>query len=343
MVEDPVCFVDLAPTLLSLAGLAKASQMQGEALMGPHATPRRDYAFGMRNRMDERYDFVRTATDGRYRYIRNYMPHRMWGMHGAFEWQAKGYQDWERQRLAGTLNPTQARFFGPKPFEEFYDLHTDPDEIDNRIDDPDMAARVNAFRAALDRHMLEINDNGFIPEGSSLEGYENSRQANAYPLQRVMAVAGTAGRGDVGGLPELRASLTDPNEVIRYWAATGLLILGERAKPAAADLKRLAASDPSPHVQVVAAEALVHTGQAREGVEWLAVLAAPDQSMPVRLQALNALTEIGEHARPASPVIAQAAQDAQGYIRRAGVYLSAVLDGSYDPGNLPPEQGVGGG
>ena len=33
------------------------------------AAPKR-LAFGMRNRMDERYDFVRTVSDGSYRYIR---------------------------------------------------------------------------------------------------------------------------------------------------------------------------------------------------------------------------------------------------------------------------------
>ena len=49
----------------------------------------RTYAFGMRNRMDERYDFVRAATDGRFHYIRNYTPHRVF-QHGAYEWQARG-------------------------------------------------------------------------------------------------------------------------------------------------------------------------------------------------------------------------------------------------------------
>jgi len=82
--ETPVSLVDLAPTLLSIAGLPPARQMQGKAFLGPAAVPR-STVYGARDRMDERYDMVRTVTSGRYRYIRNYLPHRPWGMHGAFE------------------------------------------------------------------------------------------------------------------------------------------------------------------------------------------------------------------------------------------------------------------
>ena len=78
------------------SALPKAPHMQGSAFLGPRAGTPRTYAFGMRNRMDERYDFVRAATDGRFHYIRNYTPHRVF-QHGAFEWLAKGYQSWERE------------------------------------------------------------------------------------------------------------------------------------------------------------------------------------------------------------------------------------------------------
>ena len=58
----------------------------------------------------------------------------------------------------------QERFFGEKPAEEFYDVATDPDQIDNLIDASEHRARIDAMRAALDAHMLAVNDNGFIPE-----------------------------------------------------------------------------------------------------------------------------------------------------------------------------------
>ncbi len=119
--------LDLAPTLLSLLGTPTPPQMQGTAFLGPHARPRGAYAFGMRNRMDERYDFQRAVTDGRFHYIRNYTPHRVF-QHGAYEWQLKSYQSWEREWRAGRLNDVQKRFFeGRRAFEELYDLQTDRD------------------------------------------------------------------------------------------------------------------------------------------------------------------------------------------------------------------------
>ena len=51
----------------------------------------------------------------------------------------------------------------------------------------------------------------------------------------------------------------------------------------------------------------------------------------MRLQALNALTALGEAARPALSVIEAAAASDQEYLRNAGRYLAAVLKGEYRP------------
>lgn len=227
---DPVSFIDLAPTLLSLAGMKIPAQMQGQPFMGKGRRAAKRYAFGMRNRMDERYDFQRTVTDGRWRYIRNYMPHRPLGQHQAFAWLAKGYQDWETAHRAGTLTPAQDRFFQQKPFEELYDLSVDKDQVINLIDDPKAARVLKDMRAALDRQMLSINDNGFIPEASPEEGYVESNDKTRYPLKQIMALAALAARRDPANLGELQANLAHSNPIMRHWAAAGLLMLGERQR-----------------------------------------------------------------------------------------------------------------
>lgn len=330
-VATPVTFLDLAPTVLSLSGIARPEQMQGSAFLGRDMDEPAHYAFGMRNRMDERYDFVRTVTDGRFRYIRNYMPHRPWGQHQAYAWLAKGYQDWERQFRAGRLDADQAQFFQEKLFEQFFDLRDDPDQLRNLIDHPAHKELVDAMRDALTRHMLDINDNGFIPEGSTLEGYEASRAPDAYPLEAIIALAESAAHRDPSAIDLLRRHLEHTNEVMRYWAAQGLLMQGEASAPARSQLQAMMHGEPSPQVRIVAAEALTYLGDPAEPVSVLASFVESRQRMPVRLQALNALTFLGEASRPALPAITRAAEDEQPYIRSAGRYLKAILDGSYDP------------
>ena len=62
-------------------------------------------------------------------------------------------------------------FMKTKPFEEFYDLETDPHEVNNIIDDPKHANRINSFRDALENWQKEINDQGFIPENKIVESF----------------------------------------------------------------------------------------------------------------------------------------------------------------------------
>ena len=69
-----VNFVDLAPTVLSIAGIEPPVMMQGRAFAGKFQQAPVPYLFGERGRMDERYDLVRTVTDGRHVYVRNYFP-----------------------------------------------------------------------------------------------------------------------------------------------------------------------------------------------------------------------------------------------------------------------------
>lgn len=329
-VRSPVSFIDLAPTVLSLAGAAIPKVMQGKALMGRAATTREKYAFGMRNRMDERYDFVRTVSDGRWRYIRNYLPHLPLVQNQAFAWLAKGYQEIDRLRLQGKLSPVQQRMFEPRVFEELYDTQADVDEVNNLADSPAQAGRMAELRRALDTHMLAVNDNGFIPEGSRIEGYVPSRVAGAYPLRRLMALAQAAARGDRRKAGVLRAALGDANEVVRFWGATGFAVQG--AFDTDLDrLAKLATSDPVPQVRVAACAALARSGQAEQACPLLAALTGAGQSRWVRLQALNVLTNMGEAARPALPQIHVLTTVSDEYLPNAARYLEQVLNGTYDP------------
>ena len=65
---------NFGPTVLNLAGVSLPGYMQGKAFLGKTLEPARNYVYGARDRMDERYDIIRMARDHCYKYIRNYEP-----------------------------------------------------------------------------------------------------------------------------------------------------------------------------------------------------------------------------------------------------------------------------
>ena len=329
-ISDPVTFNDLMPTVLSLLGIAPPDHVHGRALFGPHAGEPMRYAVGGRTRMDERFDMIRSITDTRYRYIRNYMPHRPWGQYIEFMQQAGGYQDWLAMHMAGQLNEVQDRFWGRKPYEELYDLESDPHQIANLVDDPAAAEKLAELRTALDAHMVAINDNGLIPEGSALEGYANSRQPGAYPIAEAMAMA-EAAASERGSLRQFLDGLSHDNEVIRYWAATGLLIAGERARPELAAIKQAMLNDPSPITRIVLAEALVALDDDRDGLLELGVMIDVEDDGPLRLFAINALDFLGEKARPVLPAIRRSLTEDHRSMRKVARHIVDKLDGTFDP------------
>ena len=329
-VTSPVSLIDLAPTLCTLAGVPQPAQMGGKSILGRNVAKQR-YAFGMRNRMDERIDFQRTVTDGRWRYIRNYMPHRPWGQHQAFAWLAKGYQEWEAAHSAGTLDSIQDRFFQVKPYEELYDLTNDPDQVRNLAGNLASASVLARLSDALDTHMRKINDNGFLPETMEGEGYIQSRDERVYPLARVMELAAAAARGQDNEIGQLIDALSSHVAVLRYWGATGLLVRGSRARNAVGPLQLAMRSDTSPFVKIVCAEAVANLVLPDEPVGILTELLDNSPVWQVQLHALNALTFLGEAAMPAKLAIEKAAISEQEYLRNAGRYAASVLNGSYTP------------
>jgi arylsulfatase A-like enzyme len=328
--------LDLPVTILTLAGLGAPSYMPGVAFAGPRRATQR-YAFSMRNRMDERNDMVRTVRDERYRYIRNYMPHLRHGQHIQFMWEQAGYREWEQGHLDGTLDHMQDRFWRERAAEELYDLRRDQDEVSNLVDDPRHAQVLDRLRRALDGHMLAVNDNGFIPEGSSLAGYDASREPAAYPLAEVMQLAATAIERDPANVPVFVEHLGAANEVLRYWAALGCCMLGERAGDAREALDRVFRDDASVQVRIVAAEALARLGVTGETVAFLGDTLDNHPNTYVQLQAADALENIGDAATPALPQLIAAqknldpATTIDQYPSEAARYTARKLSGTYWP------------
>lgn len=301
-----VTFVDLPPTVFSLAGIDIPSNYQGHPFLGPQQAKPREYAFMHRARMDERYDLSRSVRDKRFRYTRNYMPHRKYGMHLEYLWRAEPTTVWEREYLAGRCNEAQSAFWERKPYEELYDVVNDPHEVNNLVGDSTFEKDLNRLRRACDRWQTEILDAGFIPEGLVSEisvktpVYQWKMSKANYPFQQVMKMAKLSAEGNPENLNTLRDGLQDPCSIVRFWAAMGCVNLGASSKPLAAELRSLL-DDPVADVRVNAGEALAMIGETGSGLDALIKEASPGGNEWAAVRALNALDELGDVSRSKIP------------------------------------------
>ncbi|SHN10212.1 Sulfatase [Cyclobacterium lianum] len=290
-----ISFVDLVPTVLSIIGSEIPDYLQGNAFLGEQKTEDPEYAFMFRGRMDERYDMSRSARDSKYRYIRNYMPYRVYGQFLEYLWRAPSIQSWEAAYKAGECNDVQSRFWNTKPAEELYDTQNDPWEVNNLAYDPRYEEVLQRMRTATKDWMLEIKDSGFIPEAELIDRtagtttYEYMRQSEL-DLNELVDGANLASNPRKGDLPFLTAMLEHEESAIRYWGATGLLMLGGEAAEAVEELKNVLA-DPSSNVKVVAAEAMYRLGHEEEGLQALYEVLQSSNSF-ARTHALNAIDSI---------------------------------------------------
>ena len=315
-----VTFLDFAPTLLSLTGVPIPDYMPGKAFLGTQKTPEREYAHAFRGRMDERIDLVRSVRDKKYRYIRNYMPHKIYGQYLEYLWKAPSMGSWEAAYKAGTLNDVQKKFWETKPVEELFDVEADPHNVNNLAGDPKYATLLNKMRQANHDYLVEIKDVGFIPEGrveaiaQTTPLFDYARSGN-YDVKRVIETAEMASLGDPKNLKELTKRLTDTDPIIRYWAVTGCTILGDKAQPVKGTLIRLL-NDPEITVRIAAAEALTKLGEKTKAVDTL-IDALKKGNQMARVQALSVLDQLGDEAKKAYPAV-------------KAVIVGEKIDGSYD-------------
>ncbi len=168
--DDLVSMIDLAPTVLALAGVDVPAHMQGRALIGPKAGPAPGYVFGARDRMDIEYDMMRSARDGRFLYIRNFSPELPYAGHIIYRNQSAIMQEWLRMQADGSLaGPAALWMRTHRPAEELYDVRKDPHQIENLAELPAHRATLEKMRAAVTDWMTRAGDQGLINEPEMIQ------------------------------------------------------------------------------------------------------------------------------------------------------------------------------
>ena len=159
-------FIDLAPTVLSLAGIEIPSEYQGIAFLGKYKNiNNREFLFTSSDRFDEIPDRVRAVRDKKFKYIRNYFPQNSHALDVAYRKQMVLMRHLTSLHLNGELSKEHDLWFRvPKLKEELYDLENDPFELKNLSLDSKYKVQIKKLRKVLDEWILEIDDLGRIPE-----------------------------------------------------------------------------------------------------------------------------------------------------------------------------------
>jgi arylsulfatase A-like enzyme len=181
-----VNFIDLAPTFLSFAQLPIPKEMTGKSfanLLLGKTTTHRPHVFLER----ERHAHVRQGNlsyparalrTERFLYIQNLLPDR-WPAGDPRKIHSVGsYGDVDEGPaksliLSDTIVYSQFYqwAFGKRPAEELYDLRTDPDQLQNRANDPAYRTELARLRRKLRQWQKQTQDPRGRSEGEQIEQY----------------------------------------------------------------------------------------------------------------------------------------------------------------------------
>ena len=366
-IDGLVTLMDLGPSVLEMSGQETPDWMQGQPLLcrsgsgsrqdfrstdlnrnsGRVPLPNsaksiqyRDYVIGMRDRLDSRYEMVRSVRDQRFRYQRNYYPHLPFKPHEDFEFNAPVLKKWVELARQGKLTGPQAmmnlRF---KPIEELYDCENDPHMINNVIDDPQYADVVKGMRKRLHDWMLETRDLGILDETEILQRVSEAELAKSFGMsseqpkalaasatsetishwdlgqsldhyERVLETADLPVQGNAAAA-ELLARVNDSDSAVRYWAVLGLVAL-QSDDAEVVDALMAATKDESISVRITAADGLFNLGRYEDGLP--AIIAALKHPLPsARVRASGILDTqppaANENLQPAIAALRNAASE----------------------------------
>lgn len=301
-VKEPVSLMDLGPTMMALAGADKPAHMDGKVFIGPNRDAPRKYAYAERNRMDSQYDMVRTITDGRYQFVKNYYPEKPNKQAIRYRTQMALMRELNKLHRKGQLGESQEIWFNQhKPLVELYDTQNDPDEVHNLAGDPEYQDIQNRLSKALENREQQKMDLNVIPEKGLFDLQSridmpiyNFLQHHPEYYRRVREIANKS-LHPARNIEALTEALQDTIPASRYWALRGIGRLGnDGSKYHLQLLNHL--DDSSELVRISAAWALCKAGDSTRGLAALRRALRSEDPYSVLLAA-NIAGDLGDEAK----------------------------------------------
>jgi arylsulfatase A-like enzyme len=226
--DELIDFTDLAPTIISLAEGNIPKHLEGRPVLGKNRKMPVEQLFLSSDRSDNGIDMVRTVTDGRFVYSRNFLPFINEAHYIRYMEIGEIKQQMRQDLAENKLNPLQKSLFEPRPAEFLFDIENDLWETSNLAENPEYEPVLDKMRKLMKQEILESRDVMFLPEyeiaglSEKTAAYEFRLGKEKYPLEAIYEVASLAGfRGKEVAAKQIEF-LKSPNTIVRYWAILGL-------------------------------------------------------------------------------------------------------------------------
>jgi len=230
VVSDLVSFEDLAPTVLSLAGIPIPEYMNGNVFLNKDEYQKREAIFTIRDRVDENYLFSRGVRESKFHYIRNFFPLLPRMPFSGYSEITPIRKEIRRLNNDGKLNGRSAWLVQETtPFEELYDIETDPEEMNNLATDPAYAKELARMQKHLKKWMIESKDLSLIPEpemirqSGELSSYDVFSSKSSLFFEEAFNAAEKVGK--VQDVNELIQDTKSRSVITQFWSLVALMYL----------------------------------------------------------------------------------------------------------------------
>lgn len=271
--EEHIDFSDLAPTILSLAGVDIPEHIDGRAFLGSQREKAKEYLFLSNDRCENSFNLDRTIVKNNLLYTRHFTPYSQqlrWIHYFIYgEISQLIINDYN----SGELSEREAIVMEPREAEYLFDLSDDPWEMQDLSKDPAYRDELVQMRYALEKNIIDSRDVLFNTEyelkklGDSITPYEY-RLLDEYDFNNIWKSTKYAGFRDTRSKKEQIKLLDDPNKITRLWAAIGLKSQTSFDENEIAQISHHL-FDPYPPVQIFLASTLYEVNKSGKALDIL--------------------------------------------------------------------------
>jgi hypothetical protein len=256
--DELIDFEDLASTMISLAGGEVPDYLNGRVLIGENRSKPTEYLILSSDRSDNGIENVRSVTNGKYMYSRNFMTYLPEVRYIRYMEIGEIKQQMRKDLQENNLNPLQKSLFEDRPAEYLFDIENDVWETVNHADNPTYKTILNKMRKVLKDEILRSRDILFLPEyeisliSETTTPYDYRQNNKNYPVAKIYESASLSGYRGKEITSKQIGLLNSSNKIIRYWAIIGLNCqTPETLKPYATEIIK-AINDDFPPVSITA-------------------------------------------------------------------------------------------